>query len=333
MTEVSGITFQYVVKALETNTGIPAEEMLEHIGLDGAVFQRGKTDSGFLTSVFRYCMEKTENPHLALDIGQSMPYQSLGLLGYLLLNTANLKQMIEKFSRYQQLVSRLLKFHISDDGKYYKFAVYINENRNIPVPAHHAEVHLSAILNVLSQILGHKVVPAYTHFSQKRVKDCKRHHELFGEHIFFEKGENALFFKKDELNVPVSNANRSMLEYFEAQANAILQEMGNSSWFSRVEKEILKNIGDKSVNIDFVAGRLNVSVRTLQNYLKAENRSFSEALAKVRRSLADHYILNTKLNDAEISAMLGYSEVSAFYRAYKKWNLATPKSFRRERNY
>lgn len=328
MTEVSGITFQYVLKALEANAGVAADEMLEFLGLDGSVFQNDRVDSGHLSAVFRYCMEKTDNPHLALDIGQSMPYQSLGLLGYLLLNTPNLKQMIEKFSRYQQLVSRLLKFHFADDGKYYKFAVYINENRNIPVPAHHAEVHLSAILNVLSQILGQKVVPAYVRFSRRRVKDCARHHELFGEHIFFEKEENAVFFKKDELNIPVNNANRTMLEYFEAQANAILREMENSSWFSRVEKEILKSIGDRSVTVELVAGGLNVGVRTLQNYLKGEGKSFSQALAKVRRSLAEHYIRNTRLSDADISAMLGYSEVSAFYRAYRKWNLATPKKLR-----
>jgi AraC-like DNA-binding protein len=328
MTEVSGITFQYVIKALETNTGISADEMLEQAGMDGTVFKAEKIDSGRLSAVFRYCMEKTDNPYLALDIGQSVPYQSLGLLGYLLLNTANLKQMIEKFSRYQQLVSRLMKFNFADDGKYYKFAVYINENKNIPVPAYHAEVHLSAILNVLSQILGKQVVPAFVYFSQGRVKDARRHHELFGEHIFFEKDENAVFFKKDELAIPVGNANRSMLEYFEAQANGILREMENSSWFSRVEKEILKNIGDRSVTIELVAESLNVGVRTLQNYLKGEGRSFSQALANVRQSLAEHYIRNTKLTDADISAMLGYSEVSAFYRAYKKWKLSTPKQLR-----
>ncbi len=328
MGDLSGITFQYVLKALESNTGILAEEMLEFSGLDGAVFQNEKIDSGHLSAVFRYCMEKTENPYLALDIGQSVPYQSLGLLGYLLLNTPNLKQMIEKFSRYQQVVSRFLKFHFTDDGKYYKFAVYINENKNIPVPAHHAEVHLSAILNVLSQILGQRVIPAYVWFSCKRVKNCARHHELFGEHIFFEKQENAVFFKKDELNIPVNNANRTMLEYFEAQADAILRDMGNGSWFSRVEKEILKNIGDRNVNIELVAGRLNVGVRTLQNYLKGEGKSFSQALANVRRSLAEYYIRNTRLTDSDISVMLGYSEVSAFYRAYRNWNLSTPKKLR-----
>ncbi|WP_303851045.1 AraC family transcriptional regulator [Seleniivibrio woodruffii] len=330
MTEVSGITFQYVLKALEANAGVAVDEMLEFLGLDGSVFRNEKIDGGHLPAVFRYCMEKTGNPHLALDIGQSIPYQSLGLLGYLLLNTPTLKQMIEKFSRYQQLISSLLKFHFADDGKYYKFAVYINENMNIPVPAHHAEVHLSAVLNILSQILGQKVVPAYVFFSRKRVRDCAMYHELFGEHLFFEKEENAVFFKKDELNIPVSNANRTMLEYFEAQANAILSEMGNSSWFNRAEKEILKNIGDRNVTIELVAGGLKVGVRTLQNYLKNEGKSFSQALANVRRSLAEHYIRNTRLTDSEISALLGYSEVSAFYRAYKKWNFDTPKKLRRE---
>ena len=43
-----------------------------------------------LSAIFRYCMEKTNNPNLAFDIGQSIPYQSLGIWGYLLMNAKDL---------------------------------------------------------------------------------------------------------------------------------------------------------------------------------------------------------------------------------------------------
>ncbi len=333
MAEVSSVTFHYVLKALAMKTKISVEEMAHFVDLDVEELEKDGTIKSYkLSAIFRYCMEKTNNPNLAFDIGQSIPYQSLGILGYLLLNAADLKDMIEKFHTYQKLVSKHLKFHFFENDEYYKFAIYINENRYIPVPSFHAEVHLSAILNILSQILGEKVTPAFTYFAYSKQNDSIKYEEVFGKNIYFEQDENAIFFKKNELDIPVNNANPSMLAYFEAQADKILKKLENNSWFQKTEKEILKNIGDKQISIDIIAASFGITARTLQNYLKKESKKFSDALNNVRKNLSEHYLEKTNLDDGTISLLLGYSEVSSFYRAYKKWNGFTPKEYRKKCN-
>lgn len=331
MAEVSSVTFYYVLKALEMKTKISVEEMAGFVDLKVDELEKDGTIKSYkLSAIFRYCMEKTNNPNLAFDIGESIPYQSLGILGYLLLNASDLKDMIEKFHTYQKLVSKHLKFHFFEEEEYYKFAIYINENRYIPVPSFHAEVHLSSILNILSQILGQKVIPAYTTFSYTQQENILRYYEIFGKKIYFEEDENAIYFKKDELCTPVNNADPMMLGFFEAQASKILADLENNTWFNKVEKEILKNIGDKDITIDFVASNLGLSVRTLQNYLKKESKKFSDALNNVRKNLAEHYLKNTNLDDITISFLLGYSEVSSFYRAFKRWYAKTPKELKKQ---
>jgi len=325
MAEVSSVTFEYVLKSLEKKTEIPMSDMLAQIDMK-RIHENQNIKSYKLSAIFRYCMERIHNPNLAIELGQSIPYQSLGLLGYLLLNTKTLGEMIEKFNTYQKLISNHLKFNFSQDKEYYKFAIYINENRYIPVPSFHAEVHLSSILNILSQILGKKVLPSKAHFAY--AKQNESYPQIFGDNIYYEQEENSIFFKKESLNIPVDNANPAMLGFFEAQANTILEQMSHSSWYSKVKKEILKNIGDRDISIGQVASNLNLSVRTLQNYLKAEDKSFREALESVRQKLSLHYILHTKLDDVSISIFLGYSEVSSFYRAFKKWHAQTPKAIR-----
>jgi AraC-like DNA-binding protein len=331
MAEVSSVTFQYVLRALQMHTKIPLEEMLEKVTLDKKVLQHeGKINTQKLTDIFVYCMDKTKNRYLALELGQSIPYQSLGILGYLLVNTKTLKEMIEKFNHYQKLVSGHLKFNFYEDEKYYKFTIYINENKYIPVPSFHAEVHLTSILNILSQILGKPVVPEKTYFTQTdgQIENKQRYKDIFGENIKFNEEENSIFFNINSLNVKVNNSNISMLHFFEAQANVILEELKNDTWYSKVEKEILKNIGDTDITIDFVAKNLGLSVRTLQNYLKYESKKFSTALSNVRKKLSKHYIKNSNLDDTSISFLLGYTEISSFYRAYKKWHKQTPKQTR-----
>lgn len=327
MAEVSSVTFHYVLKSLEKITSIKIEEMLEKADISKDILSNHETkiDSKQLSFICRYCAVKSNNPHLALHIGQATSYQSLGILGYLLLNTKNLKEIIEKFNTYQKLISGYFKFYFNDDGTYYKLAIYINENPMIPVPSFHAQVHLSSLVSILSQILGEKVIPNFTCFSQDEYKNIDEFKKIFGENISFKKQENAIFFKKDRLNIPVKNSNSSMLEYFENQANKILDEQKEQSWYSKVEKEIFKNIGVNEITIDMISNNLNLTPRTLQNYLKAESKTFREALDNIRQKLAKHYINHTDMDLGTISIFLGYSEASSFFRAYKRWNNKTPK--------
>lgn len=329
---ISTITFQYILKALEAKTTLTTQQMLEHVEMKVEDLENNPQgiQSNKLSDIFLYCVETTQNKSLALDIGQSVSYHSLGLLGYLLLNTRTLKEMIEKFAHYQKMVGGYLKFHFSEDDTYYTFTIYINENPYIPVPSYHAEVHLSAILSILTQILGQQVIPSKTRFSQDKVTAIEPYTKLFGDYIYFEKDDNSILFKKDELDIPVKNSNPSMLGYFESQANAILQDLNQTSYYGKVKTIILKNIGEHDITIEFVASQMSLSVRTLQNYLKSENRNFRDAFTAVRMQLADHYLKTTKMDYSSIAFLLGYSESSSFFRAYKKWTKKTPSASKKK---
>lgn len=73
MAAVSCVTFQFVLKVLERTTTIPIEEMLNQIDLKNEDLAKhdGKIDSEKLSNVFRYCMQKSNKPTLALDLGQA----------------------------------------------------------------------------------------------------------------------------------------------------------------------------------------------------------------------------------------------------------------------
>lgn len=77
-------------------------------------------------------------------------------------------------------------------------------------------------------------------------------------------------------------------------------------------------------SIEDVARKMNVSERTLQLKLKAENTSFREISDEVRRDIAIHHLKKGILNVSEIAYLLGFSEVSSFSSAFKKWTGAAP---------
>jgi AraC-like DNA-binding protein len=74
---------------------------------------------------------------------------------------------------------------------------------------------------------------------------------------------------------------------------------------------------------------MSVSPRTLRRRLEAESTTFRRLLDELRRDLALRYLADPRLAIGEIAFMLGFSEVSAFHRAFRRWRATTPAAFRR----
>lgn len=317
---IAAVTFLSVIRTIGAQIGVEEGVLISHAGIDSEVFSRDneRIPAEKLSQIFQFAMQESGDPYLALHIGESVPYQSLGVLGYLLINAGTVGEMLEKFNRYQKLIGERLKFHFEDDGNQYKIALYIQGNPMIPVPRFHAEVHLAAIINIINQIAGQTLQPDRAVFWHAKPDGVEGYKKLFGNTLFFEAGESAIYLSKSGLEIPLAFSNPPMLKYFEAQANTILKDMEEKSAYSDVKQVILQSLGEEQVDIGFVAQRLGMSIRVLQKRLKEEKRTFREALSEVRIQLATHYIQNTEMDMGSIALFLGYSEASAFLRAYKK---------------
>jgi AraC-like DNA-binding protein len=78
------------------------------------------------------------------------------------------------------------------------------------------------------------------------------------------------------------------------------------------------------VDSDAVARKLHMSRRTLHRQLASEGTSFKKEVDDLRRELATQYLAERRMAIAEIAFLLGFSEASAFHRAFKRWNGSTP---------
>jgi AraC-like DNA-binding protein len=89
-------------------------------------------------------------------------------------------------------------------------------------------------------------------------------------------------------------------------------------------------LGEDSVTEATIASDLHMSTRNLNRKLVAENTSFKALLLEIRSELASQYINDASLTLTEISYMLGFSEISSFSRAFKRWTGQSPSEVRRD---
>jgi AraC-like DNA-binding protein len=69
---------------------------------------------------------------------------------------------------------------------------------------------------------------------------------------------------------------------------------------------------------------------TLRRRLRSEGQSFASIKEEIRSTLAQSLLRESDLSVADIACEVGFTEPSAFHRAFRKWTGASPAAFRRD---
>ncbi len=137
-----------------------------------------------------------------------------------------------------------------------------------------------------------------------------------------------LVFPRSVLDRPLTARNREIARNNDLVLSAFLATLRQDDLLSRVKVALIEELPSGKPTDDSVASALFMSARTLQRRLAAEGTSFSQLLEVVRRELAEGYIADASLPISEIGFLLGFSEVSGFSRAFKRWTGASPTAYR-----
>lgn len=332
MEKISAVTLQFVLHALEKYYKVDIAVLITKAKINSNVFEKehGYVDNSQMHLLFKEASKLCNDPFLALHLGEASSPQSIGLLGYMLTNTATVGEMLEKLCHYSPLIGKNLKFIFSQTKKGYRLALLLHDNPLIALSRYQSEIHLSAVVSLIRQLSGIEIKPEFSYFQHESVDILDEYHRLFGDKLIFNAYENALIFSKEKVNVELKTPNQGMLKYFEQQAEKIIEDLYEYSWHTQTKKLILIKLGNEEISIDAVANDLSISARTLQNHLKQEGYSYAKLLESVRKKLAQHYLHNFSLDIGTIAIYLGYADVSAFSRSFKKWFGSAPNIYRKE---
>lgn len=135
---------------------------------------------------------------------------------------------------------------------------------------------------------------------------------------------NALKIEPAWLDLRIHRPNRYAFGMFNGHADALLKSLEDSKTTrGRVEALLIPQLHTGELGMDEVAKAMGLSRQTLYRRLKAEGVSFDQVLDALRRRMAEAYL--DKLSVNETAYLLGFSETSAFSRAYKRWTGTRPR--------
>jgi AraC-like DNA-binding protein len=161
-------------------------------------------------------------------------------------------------------------------------------------------------------------------------KNLKTYLDYFKCPVDFEKDFTCVRFPLSFLSIPLLHSDTTLLDLLSQQAEALLLVLPKADMFEeKLQQVIVQSLHEGEPTLPVVAAHLALSSRTLQRRLQERGLVFQDILENTRRELAIRYLQDKTLSLTDIALLLGYSEQSAFNRAFKRWYSEPPKMYRK----
>lgn len=316
--------------------GVDSTALAQSVGIapDGLADPDGRIPIKQVQQLWRELVAATNDPHLALKLGELVNPVSVGVLAYVMMHCPTLGRAFEKLCQYQDIVcegvrttGRLAQSE-SFGGVYELSLVIISPD--IIYPQYVLNSELSIYLSAIRAMTGLHTTAREVRFAYPRPLDAREHERVFAPaRLVFDAPETALVLDAQVLNTPILNANPSLFALFTQHADALLTKLHAPSLTARVKREIVTLLTGEEPTLATVADRLAMGIRTLQLHLKDEGTTYQQLLDEIRKSLAVQHLREPHLSTTDIAYLLGFAEPSVFFRSFKKWTGETPGAFRR----
>jgi AraC-like DNA-binding protein len=260
-----------------------------------------------------------------LHLAQRAPAGAFDVLDYVTRSAGTLGGAFDALARYQRLLHDAVR--VSVEAAAEEVVVrHVTDGHPAGICRHAAEAALGAWLLRARALAGVALAPLEVAFQHARPADTTEHLRIFGGRVRFAAPRTALVLPSGCLSLPLRTADPALAAILARQADAMLARLPRTEG---VIAEVRRAVVDGVTGLEAVARRLATSPRSLQRALAAEGTSLARVADDVRREAAIAHVEAGRLGLAEIAFVLGFSEVSAFHRAFRRWTGRTPRDVTR----
>jgi AraC-like DNA-binding protein len=267
---------------------------------------------------------------LGLKLGKGYPLQAYGLFGYAFLSAPTLRHALAIVSNYGPLSFTLFRIEFRETAT----AGIVQFSRLADIPddllTFYVDRDLAATLAGVEPGQSPAIRPIGVALMHSGHGRQKTYETFFGCPVSFNAPRSEIRVDASALDttMPMQDAQTSAI--CQQQCQLLLARMSKSSGFIERVRQMIVSRPGYFPDIEYVAGKLHMTSRTLRRRLAEEGSSYQQILADVRYELAREYLATSRLPVEEIASMLGYSSPGNFTCAFKRWHGSPPRQYRQE---
>ena len=272
----------------------------------------------------------SDRVHLGLQIGLRYRLSTFGIWGYGLLSSATGTDAMAMAMRFQQLTFIFTRITYHEEGETGVLA-FAEPDLKESLSEFLVERDMAAGAEVMHEVFGPDfAISGFTLKARNRqVRTQPPVPSIFGSEPRYGAAVNAIRFDRNYLKKSLPQANPITAAMCMQMCTQLMEKRLTYSSFAAVVQQHLISRDGGPPDLVSVAHRMNTSERTLRRRLRSENVSFSELMSKARRGLAETMLSETDKSLVEIAERLGYSDLSTFSQAFRRWTGMPPGLYRK----
>lgn len=327
MTVVGGAVVRRIVEVSSGPTR--REELLAHVGLSPQVevseWNRETVDAEAYYELLERATADDDHG-LPFRYATALGVDDFGALGLALKTASTLRDALLRLVRYILVISDTLEYELRDEVGGGVFTLSRPSHRRGAQLAN--ECALAAVVSITRQITASEVTPLFVSFRHPRPASDEPHRSFFGCPIRFEDRVNALHLDDETLETRTRLGDEGLSAFILARLDELRDETQDRTLEARVYTAVTDSLPDGRPSKTQIARRLGMSERTLHRRLAAHGQTFQSIASRAQREVAESLLVNQDTSLAEVAFLTGFSDQSAFSRAFKGWTGTTPLTFR-----
>jgi AraC-like DNA-binding protein len=198
----------------------------------------------------------------------------------------------------------------------------------VPVAAVFVDIAMAVLLDMCRMNAGAALRPIAASLRRLKPEESEVYERFFGCPVRFHAEENAIVLSVQDTDRPLPSANKQLAAVFDRMLAEQLGRLDTSDVVSRCRAEVLQHLESGEMTEEDMAKRLHMSRRTLQRRLAEAETNYLRLVDDTRKDLALRYIEDAARSITDIAFTLGFSQQSAFTRAFKRWTGLNPTEYR-----
>jgi AraC-like DNA-binding protein len=308
--------------------GIDPDPVIRAAGLDLRLFDDGANviPHAVLGRLLTLCVVRTHCPHFGLLVGQRATILSLGVVGRLMQHSETLGDAMRVLVSNLSIQDRgaVPALTISGDMALFTFSVYQPEAESADQIS---DGSLAVTVNAIRALCAADWSPSEVLLPRVAPTDQEPYRRHFQAPVRFNQESAIVVFPAQDLERRVATADPMLRAMLEERISQLKGRPGCE--FSDDVRRLLRiRLTSNHHSADDIADLLAMHRRTLSRRLKGSGIGYRAITNEVRFEIARQLLQDTQVPLAQIAAALGYSEASAFTRAFRRWSGQTPIAWR-----
>jgi AraC-like DNA-binding protein len=286
-------------------------------------------------ALFKAAAQLLDEPAIALQYGEAVRMQEISIVGLICEACERTIDVGVQLNRYSRLMfdheggaTDMVRGMRDETGFWMEAASDFFNSNPFVVEAEFARLVWNTRTmfkdNAEFQAFG---FPAEVHFAHPEPGYRQEYDRIFQAPLVFGARWNAMRVDPRFLSLRQPPVNRYVFGVLSERAEALLKSLeASKTTRGRVEALLIPDLHKGDPSIERIAEHMGLSRQTLYRKLKAEGATFEKLLDELRHKMALHYLNGRKVSVNETAYLVGFSEPSAFSRAFRRWTGTSPRN-------